>query len=110
VSYPRVITRDDYITTLKEVLRNIDQIDTVQGGDYDRREKLVMAAMYEARMAGFECGYRIDPVEPEWPVAYIELPTGQCSWHMPQHSKPYDGHSTEEKYERIREWINGSSE
>lgn len=43
---------------------------------------------------------------------YIDLPTGQASWHyhdseaamfadLPPYTKPWDGHSTPEKYERL---------
>lgn len=43
---------------------------------------------------------------------YIDLPTGQVSWHfhdsqaylfdgLPAYTKPWDGHSTEEKYRRL---------
>jgi len=43
---------------------------------------------------------------------YIDLPTGQASWHfhdshahlftgLPPYTKPWDGHSTEEKYGRL---------
>lgn len=43
---------------------------------------------------------------------YIDLPTGQASWHfhdshaylfagLPAYTKPWDGHSTEEKYARL---------
>lgn len=47
-------------------------------------------------------------------VVYIELPTGQCSWHVPDFilhwykhleisdTVEYDGHTTEEKYERVK--------
>lgn len=73
--------------------------------DYVKRYGLVLDAMTRAHRLGFVTGYRFDPNEPEWPVAYIELPTGQVSWHMPQFPMPYDGHSTEEKYRRIHEWI-----
>ena len=49
----------------------------------------------------------------EWHnCVYIDLPTGQVSWHfhdreahwfagMPAYSKPWDGHTTEEKYRRL---------
>lgn len=43
---------------------------------------------------------------------YIDLPTGQCSWHyhdshahlfahLPAYAGKWDGHTTEEKYERL---------
>ena len=49
----------------------------------------------------------------EWHgCVYIDLPTGQVSWHfhdshaylfegLPPYTKPWDGHTTEEKYERL---------
>lgn len=51
--------------------------------------------------------------EPAWHgCVYIDLPTGQASWHyhdshaylfahLPPYTKPWDGHSTEEKYQRL---------
>ncbi len=82
---------------LRRVLREIKASDT----DYERRYSLVLLAVSHANRLGYRAGFRIDPAEPEWPVAYIELPTGQVSWHMPQHPHTWDGHSTEEKYARI---------
>ena len=50
-------------------------------------------------------------------VVYIELPTGQVSWHFPDHEsylfnhleKPtdtkWDGHNTDVKYQRITDWV-----
>lgn len=57
-----------------------------------------------------------DPQEPDWPVLTFELPTGQASWHIApgdvelfRHvrattlaDREWDGHSTNEKYERVR--------
>lgn len=54
-----------------------------------------------------------DPAEPDWPVLYINLPTGQCTWHIGENDidlfahvrrdvyEPWDGHTTEEKYARV---------
>lgn len=71
-----------------------------------------------ARM--FPSGLRSTTVEnaenwdPEWRnCVYIDLPTGQVSWHyhdrehplfagLGAYTKPWDGHTTERKYERIR--------
>ena len=69
--------------------------------NYHVRFRHLLAAMQEASALGYEVGFRIDPSEPEWPVLFIELPTGQVSWHMPQHARPWDGHTTDEKFERI---------
>lgn len=54
-----------------------------------------------------------DPAEPEWFVVFIDLPTGQVSWHIAPADLPlfdhlprytgrvWDGHTTPEKYERL---------
>lgn len=54
--------------------------------------------------------------DPEWcNVVFLELPTGQVSWHIhtselkwfgwieARNHKPWDGHTTEEKYLRLAE-------
>jgi hypothetical protein len=60
-----------------------------------------------------------DPDEPDWHVIVIDSPQGQMSWHVAaedmdlfRHVRrtepgdaPWDGHSTEEKYERIRRLV-----
>ena len=73
--------------------------------DYPVRYGLVLHAMAAAHSAGYRTGIAIDPAEPAWPVVYIELPTGQVSWHMPAHGDAYDGHTTSEKYFRVQRWI-----
>jgi hypothetical protein len=85
-------------TQLVAVLRFIAAHDT----DYDARYPAVWRALSLALDCGLAAGVRIDPAEPEWPVVYIELPTGQVSWHMPQHTTDWDEHGTDAKYERIR--------
>lgn len=45
---------------------------------------------------------------------YVDLPTGQCSWHyhdshaymfskLPAYTQAWDGHTTDQKYERLRQ-------
>lgn len=60
-----------------------------------------------------------DPAEPEWAVVVVETPTGQMSWHVSpvdldlfRHVtrstvSTWDGHTTDEKYERLRRLIGG---
>lgn len=55
----------------------------------------------------------IEGWDPEWHgCVYIDLPTGQASWHyhdreaylfegLPLYEGEWDGHTTEEKYRRI---------
>lgn len=54
-----------------------------------------------------------DPVDFEWSVLYISLPTGQVTWHISdadmdlfEHVRTdtyetWDGHTTDEKYARL---------
>lgn len=72
---------------------------------YDNRTMLMYEAMALAKRCGLSAGVRIDPEEPEWPVAFIELPTGQISYHLEQHKSAWDNHTTDEKNLRILEWI-----
>jgi len=53
--------------------------------------------------------------DPSWSIVYVQLPTGQASWHIARSDMPlfahvptsdptkthWDGHTTAEKYERI---------
>lgn len=57
-----------------------------------------------------------DPAAPDWPVLYVNLPTGQASWHVSPadltifahvsrvtapEGPVWDGHTNDQKYERI---------
>jgi hypothetical protein len=79
-------------------------LDAIKENDtrYQIRYRLVFEAVELALVLGYDAGVAIDPKDPSWPVAYIELPTGQVSWRMPQHPHPWDGHTTAEKYRRLR--------
>jgi hypothetical protein len=67
---------------------------------YTSRNTLVYSALYLASMLGYPCGIAVGN-SLDWPVVFIELPTGQVSWHLPAYSVRWDGHTTEEKYARI---------
>lgn len=86
-------------------LRNLLAEISANDENYAVRNTLVFEAVAVAARCGLAAGFRIDPNEPAWPVAFIELPTGQVSWHTPEHSTPWDGHTTEEKYQRVQAWI-----
>lgn len=79
---------------------------------YRERAHLValLAALYPSSLA------YSDPDTPEWPVVTVETPAGQMSWHVapddvglfdhldgPAEGFEWDGHSTDEKYERMRD-------
>lgn len=76
--------------------------------DYEARYPLVYKALSLALDCGFEAGVRLDSVQgTDWPVVYIQLPTGQISWHQPEHPKQWDGHTPGEKHLRVWRWIDG---
>lgn len=76
--------------------------------DYDRRETAILKAMDAAKSLGYKSGFGYDnkpeALEGLRLVAYIQLPTGQVSWHMREFSEEYDGHTTEQKFDRIAEF------
>jgi hypothetical protein len=76
---------------------------------YRERARLIahLAAVYPSVLV-----HGADAAEPEWPVLFVTLPTGQASWHISPgdldlfaHVRVgdgvWDGHSTEEKYRRL---------
>jgi hypothetical protein len=76
-------------------------------GVYRERAHLLahLAAIYPSH-------FQSDPAEPDWPVLFISLPTGQACWHIAPddldlfpHVAPggdtWDGHTTELKYRRL---------
>jgi hypothetical protein len=85
------------VVTLTNLLQLIKENNT----NYEVRNPLIIQAMAVASTLGYATGVRMETAEPEWPVMYIELPTGQVSWHIPQHTKGWDGHTTPEKYNRV---------
>lgn len=76
---------------------------------YRERAHLVahLAAIYPSVLV-----HGADAAEPDWPVLFVGLPTGQATWHIspsdldlfehvPAGAATWDGHSTTEKYERV---------
>lgn len=91
---------------LARILQEIEKHDT----DYAYRNPLIYEALKFAGHLKFAHGIRTDPAEPEWMVAFIDLPVGkgqtsQVSWHLPQYPGSWDGHSAEEKYQRTHAYI-----
>ena len=50
----------------------------------------------------------------EWPILYVDLPTGQVSWHIPKeeivayfpdYPGEWDGHDVTEKRDRLRQFL-----
>ena len=76
-------------------------------GAYSERNKVVAAL---AKM--FPSGILQDAENVGWWILFIDLPTGQASWHfqeselhllsgIPKYEGVWDGHSTKEKYQRL---------
>lgn len=93
----------NYEAQLVATLAEIRHLDSIPA--YDKRNSAIYAALHLATQIGYEAGIRIDPEEPEWPVAFIELPTGQISYHLPQHVLEWDKHDTDEKNRRLSEYV-----
>lgn len=84
---------------------------------YAERNKVV-AALARLFPSGVACTI-IPGWDEEWyGCVYIDLPTGQVSWHfhdserhlfegLPDYTKPWDGHDTEEKYRRLAAAVEG---
>lgn len=83
---------------------------------YQERAQVVIAFARSAMALGLKVGFALDPAEgPEWPVLFVDLPTGQVSWHLTaqqratvpdigEYDGEWDGHSTDEKYARLAAW------
>lgn len=81
---------------------------------YRDRNLLAQFAAALAQRCGFPVGTGIDADEPDWPVVYIDLPTGQVSWHIPKgelvaglgpYEREWDGHDGPKKERRIRAFL-----
>ena len=66
--------------------------------NYALRYDLVLTALLLARQLDYNCGFRVDSDEPDWPIIVIVLPNlgkngeeMQISWHMPLSGVKYDG-------------------
>ncbi|MFI1701986.1 hypothetical protein ACH419_39400 [Streptomyces bobili] len=94
------------------------QAEAERDGAY--RERAHLVALLAAMTDGAVITYAPDIEEPGWQIVYLTLGGHQCSWHIAprdadlfQHVERvaaldvralWDGHTTEEKYERIAAW------
>lgn len=77
---------------------------------YAVRNAFVYQALAQAAAVDFPYGIQPDPNDPAWVIAFIELPTGQVSWHLPCYVGEWDGHTTAEKYHRVRAFEQGEGQ
>lgn len=72
---------------------------------YAYRNALVYQLLSQAFVLDLPHGVRPDPQDADWVIAYVDLPAGQVSWHLPAYPNEWDGHDTTEKYRRVRACI-----
>ncbi len=101
-----IAVTDEEITKSEKLLRTMltEIVSAEIGGDYDERNTCTYFALGAAMSLGYDCGVR-EGDDPRWPVCYIDLPTGQVSWHLPRYPKKWDGHETTEKYQRVADYL-----
>ncbi len=90
---------------------DVERLRAAKAAAYDERSRLVaaLARLFPSGVQRTEIG----DSNREWHgCVYIDLPTGQASWHfqgdqaehfrdLPTYAASWDGHTTEEKYERL---------
>lgn len=106
-----------------ELAHTADIMEDMKDSAYAERNRLLCGFCALALLAGFNA-YRAQHVGADWEddwrtIIFIDLPTGQVSWHihdserdlfrfLPEAANQWDGHDTEEKYQRVlrlRDWI-----
>lgn len=94
-----------YRQQMANLLQNIMLNET----NYSKRYILIMQALKVAKLLEWPCGIGYDPngLEGFRIVIYIVIADtgGQLSWHMPEVDFEWDGHTTEEKNNRINVWL-----
>lgn len=103
--------------TANDVLRLIAQKD----GAYAERDKCLVLIARMAQELGYKVGIglHVDKPGEDWDadwrnILFIDLPAGQVSWHIHAseaqwfyfvgaYGGVWDGHTTEEKYQRVLE-------
>lgn len=78
---------------------------TELGKNYKERNLHVIHALATALSLGLNAGIRFDNEDPDWPVIFISLPTGQVSWHVEDYALEWDGHDTVQKWNRVWEYV-----
>lgn len=105
--------QDELVTTRAEV----ERLRSEKDGAYSERNRCVAVIAWLAVRLAYRVWLGQHPDDPSWDpewrtIVFVELPTGQVSWHIhdsERHlfegvanssTKPWDGHTTAEKYER----------
>ena len=114
-SHPDTLYHSRYVNGAVHVLAaEVRRLQLAKNGAYSERNKLV-AALSMMFPASLERHPEEDKTwEDDWRwVVYLDLPTGQASWHLHDSEvvqfghlprmagRKWDGHTTEEKYSRL---------
>lgn len=104
---------------LEERLSSLEGLRAQKDGAYRERNQLVALLARMALELGWMVGVGRHPDsdttwDSDWrTIVFIDLPTGQASWHfhdserhllegLPPYPGKWDGHTTDEKYDRVR--------
>lgn len=107
---------DSALSTLTQYDKRIQELEEQKDNAYYERNQLVVAL---SKIFKSYLGFH-PKEDKEWEddwrvIVFIELPTGQATWHIHDSERKYfehldfrseakwDGHSTEEKYNRLRD-------
>jgi hypothetical protein len=99
--------------------RLVDEANAQKDVAYRERNQCVAALAKLAQQLGYRVGVaEHDPADKSWDsawrtIVFIDFPTGQASWHvhdnerslfadLPPYDGVWDGHSTPEKYRRLK--------
>jgi hypothetical protein len=90
-----------------------EAVDTARRAIYADRNRLVELVGFLAQASGLPVQWGEDAEAPGWRVLYIQLPTGQVSWHLPADAwhigaswgGRWDGHDNAEKARRILSYV-----
>jgi hypothetical protein len=104
----------EHQTTLEEAEpQSKNESSTLQEAYMDRN-LAVQALASLALSMGLTAGVKEDPNNHGWTLLYIDLPTGQVSWHLPDnevvwsfpaYTQDWDQHDLLMKQNRVREFI-----
>lgn len=115
---PQVVLRDRLhaieAAARKPLEERVRELEAALGEVYADRNLVVQAFAKAQEEADWPVAWGVDESEPDWPVLYIETGAGQVSWHIPVAERAYepperpgfvatwDGHTNEQKAERLR--------
>lgn len=126
--YNPVITQEDLnnvalVADMKHLETLVKDLEIAKNDAYRERNLCVAGLAAMARLLGYRVGIADhqpqegEEWDDEWRnVLFIDLPTGQVSWHLhisewdnfshlPAYPDAWDGHDTPEKYQRLQSFI-----